>query len=747
MRLIGKEDCLMNKRISRDLKQNFLQYFSYVLLISLSIMVVVGFNKSMDGYTNSVNQLYVDYRVQDGFFQVRDVLSEEQIANIEAMDIVLEDERFLDVNMDDGSTIRVFPQRENIDSFAIFEGRNIEADGEILLDSKYAGENGIEIGGEIEVEGEIYVVVGLGITPDYVYTLKNSGDMMNSPSKFGIACVSSGFFEEEKGTYCYSYGFLTNGGSLNDLKKYLIDNTILLDWILKSNNARIQMVYDDVKGPKVMASILGFLLLIVIVFVIATSVKNKLDDEKQTIGILYAQGVRKGKIIRHYLAIPCILALIGSVIGFLLSFPVAKLLLNLKAAEYTLPNIEMILSPYLIFISLILPTLLTIVISYLVLNKQMAKPVLQLIRDLEDNTFKKSTTKEKRRFLMRFRIRELSRDVVSVLLLLVGVLICSLVMITAFYLRDSATHYIDNIEENLKYDYIYTLKYQPIQKLNLNDDSEIMVISTFLYDDNGSEREFMVQGINANSKFYDMSKINVMQEDEIIISSCVAQKYGYEVNDSITLKEKLSNKKHHFKIIDIYNFDFSQICFTSQENINNLLNVNKEYYNGIIASEKENLDDDYIYSISTKSETVSYANNLIAKIKVISSLILVVSVILLISIIFLMLKMVIEKNKTNIALVKIFGYTRKEIKKLYTSGNIIIVIAGFLLANPLAYMIAKKFYIGIFATSQQFFVPYINFYDRWIGLTVAMIGYGISIFLLNETILKVKFSEVLKSRE
>jgi putative ABC transport system permease protein len=348
---------------------------------------------------------------------------------------------------------------------------------------------------------------------------------------------------------------------------------------------------------------------------------------------------------------------------------------------------------------------------------------------------------------MRFRIRELSRDVVSVLLLLVGVLICSLVMITAFYLRDSATHYIDNIEENLKYDYIYTLKYQPIQKLNLNDDSEIMVISTFLYDDNGSEREFMVQGINANSKFYDMSKINVMQEDEIIISSCVAQKYGYEVNDSITLKEKLSNKKHHFKIIDIYNFDFSQICFTSQENINNLLNVNKEYYNGIIASEKENLDDDYIYSISTKSETVSYANNLIAKIKVMSSLILVVSVILLISIIFLMLKMVIEKNKTNIALVKIFGYTRKEIKKLYTSGNIIIVIAGFLLANPLAYMIAKKFYIGIFATSQQFFVPYINFYDRWIGLTVAMIGYGISIFLLNETILKVKFSEVLKSRE
>ena len=200
-------------------------------------------------------------------------------------------------------------------------------------------------------------------------------------------------------------------------------------------------------------------------------------------------------------------------------------------------------------------------------------------------------------------------------------------------------------------------------------------------------------------------------------------------------------------MLKIYNFDFSQICFTSQENINNLLNVNKEYYNGIIASEKENLDDDYIYSISTKSETVSYANNLIAKIKVMSSLILVVSVILLISIIFLMLKMVIEKNKTNIALVKIFGYTRKEIKKLYTSGNIIIVIAGFLLANPLAYMIAKKFYIGIFATSQQFFVPYINFYDRWIGLTVAMIGYGISIFLLNETILKVKFSEVLKSRE
>lgn len=66
---------ILNRRIKRDIKSNLLKNIGFVLLIIVSVMIIIGFNRSMDGYIITVNKLYQDYQVEDGQFKVEGELS------------------------------------------------------------------------------------------------------------------------------------------------------------------------------------------------------------------------------------------------------------------------------------------------------------------------------------------------------------------------------------------------------------------------------------------------------------------------------------------------------------------------------------------------------------------------------------------------------------------------------------------------------------------------------------------------
>ena len=123
------------------------------------------------------------------------------------------------------------------------------------------------------------------------------------------------------------------------------------------------------------------------------------------------------------------------------------------------------------------------------------------------------------------------------------------------------------------------------------------------------------------------------------------------------------------------------------------------------------------------------------------------STIIFVVVMYLMLSVMVENSSYDIALMKIFGYTRGEIRKLYVNGNFYIVAVGTLIVLPLAKVIIDGLYpyfISNVSCAMDLSMPfavYLVMYGVIIGL------YLVITFFLNRKLDRVSMEQVLKNRE
>jgi putative ABC transport system permease protein len=116
-------------------------------------------------------------------------------------------------------------------------------------------------------------------------------------------------------------------------------------------------------------------------------------------------------------------------------------------------------------------------------------------------------------------------------------------------------------------------------------------------------------------------------------------------------------------------------------------------------------------------------------------------------VLYLMMKVMIDRSAQNISLIKVFGYRRKEIRKLYLDGNFYIIALGTLIVLPLSKVIMNKifpFMISNVSCGLNVKTPYM-FYIVTYFVILALY------FLINSFLVRRldKFSpaEILKNRE
>lgn len=123
------------------------------------------------------------------------------------------------------------------------------------------------------------------------------------------------------------------------------------------------------------------------------------------------------------------------------------------------------------------------------------------------------------------------------------------------------------------------------------------------------------------------------------------------------------------------------------------------------------------------------------------------SALLFLVVMYLMLKVMIDRCAVSISMMKIFGYRKKEIRKLYLNGNLIIVAASAAAGIPLSKKLCDAAYpylvsnvaVGLNLT-----------FDWWMyaGLFAAiLILYLISTPLLMRRVNGILPAEALKNRE
>jgi len=178
-----------------------------------------------------------------------------------------------------------------------------------------------------------------------------------------------------------------------------------------------------------------------------------------------------------------------------------------------------------------------------------------------------------------------------------------------------------------------------------------------------------------------------------------------------------------------------------------LFDREEDYYNVVFADEALSIDSGRLYATTSK-ESVAEASEIFVEmmwpmIIMMSSM----SAIIFMVVMYLMMKVMVDRAAFPIALMKVFGYRKKEVKKLYLDGNFFVVAVGALICLPLSKMVMDGIY-PYFVSNVGIGMDLAFSWQMYAGIYGAIILlYLVINWLLVGRFKKVNLAEVLKNRE
>lgn len=519
----------------------------------------------------------------------------------------------------------------------------------------------------------------------------------------------------------------------------------LMTFVKAGDNARIQAASGDQELYRSVGTIAGCIILVLISYVLSVFVVHSIDRESSVIGALYALGVKKRDLMNHYVMLPTVIAAVSGVIGTLIGYSKVGVRVQMQDCYnyYSLPDLNVIIMPYLLIYGVIAPPLICWIVTSLVINKRLSKPVLTLIKN-EQKVSKGNDFKLKHmKFMRLFKLRQIIRERRTAFTVVFGMFVSLLIAIMAMEIFVYCDTVRIQYPQDTKYEYMYTYKYPSEEVPEGGYKAYAKTMKKAIY---GYTFDVTVLGITEDNPFFDVDLKDT--SSQVVISSAIAYKYGLKVGDVITLKDEEADKLYAFEIYDITQYSPSFMVFMPYDKALELFGEPDDYYNVVFSDHDLEIESGRLYSTITKTDVEKAAGIFVNQMQGMIITLGTVSVIIFAIVLYLMMKVMIDRSAFSISLIKIFGYRDKELKKMYLDGNFYVIAIGALLSVPLGKIIMDAIYGPAFTPNVACGVD--KSFSVWIYLGIfalVFILYFIINHLLVRRIRKMIPAEVLKNRE
>ena len=216
---------ILHRRIIRELRQGWVKYGAMIFLLVLSLSLVISLAGSADTVVNTMESTFQNSQVEDGEFQVHVSLNNDQITDLKNLGAKIEEKFYFDVQSEQGASLRIFKNRDDINQIKLDEGSLPESDNEIVLEKHFANNFALSVGDNFVLAGNTYHISGIGSVPDYSNLVKNVSDVLADTNKFSVCFVSTNKFHEltkENETVEYEYAYILDNGCTQDqVKNYI----------------------------------------------------------------------------------------------------------------------------------------------------------------------------------------------------------------------------------------------------------------------------------------------------------------------------------------------------------------------------------------------------------------------------------------------------------------------------------------------------------------------------------------------
>lgn len=784
----------LNKRLPREFRKDFGKYLVIFLLLVITIGFVSGFLVADGSMIKAYNEGIDKYNTENGHFRTSEKMNDAQIQSIEENGIRIYDNFYLEQDLTNDSTMRIFESRDQVNLACLMEGEFPKAANEIAIDRMYADNNKISIGDTLKSGTQSWKVTGFIALPDYSCLFQNNNDSMFDSVKFGIGVVTSEAFESLDSPlvkYCYAWKYNDEPTTekeekevSDDLMKAINKEVSLEEFVPRYLNQAITFTRDDMGSDRAMMIVFLYIVIAIMAFVFGITISNTIAKESNVIGTLLASGYTRNELIHHYMAMPILVTLIGALIGNILGYTIMKdICAGMYYGSYSLPTYVTVWNAEAFLLTTIIPILLMLLVNYTVLHRKLSlSPLKFLRRDLKRRQQKHTLSLSKRiPFFSRFRLRVIFQNVSNYLLLFLGILFANLLLMFGLLFPAVLDHYQTVLKDNLLCNYQYILQI-PINAMDEDHKLESLVNMIYFQhevetdnpdaekfsayslkttDKEYKEEEILLYGLVDNSRYLpidfqetvsdkDVSKKEVASDaTPAYISSAYADKYFLDIGDEITLKEAYEDDTYTFSIEGIYDYEGGLTVFLPQNTLNELFDLGSDYFSGYLSdSEITDINQKYIGSMIDLDSLSKISRQLNVSMGSMMYLLDGFSIVLFMILIYLLSKIIIEKNAQSISMTKILGYSDREISSLYLLSTTIMVVIFLLLSFPIETVLMKALFRGIMISSISGWIPL--YIDPVLYVKMFLLGFGTYLLVAlieYRRIKKVPMDQALKNIE
>ena len=756
----------LNKRFLRELKGELAKYIVIFVFMTAVIGLISGFLIADGSMYDTYNKSFEKYNIEDGNFELYSKADESVIDKLEKENVTIYENFYKEEivvrhnniknDEDSQSTLRFYVNREEVDKVDLMEGSLPEDINEIAIDRMYAENNDIKVQDTLTVGSRILKVTGLVALSDYSSLFSDNSDTMFDSLKFGVGVVSQKCFDAYDDTHIhYVYSWLYDNKPedakeaklmADDFVKTISANAILVNYIPQYINQAIHFTGDDIGSDRSMMIVLLYVLIVIMAFVFAVTTNNTIVKEANVIGTLRASGYTRGELLRHYILLPIIVTIFGALVGNILGYTVFKdIFVATYYGSYSLPTYHTLWNADAFLLTTVVPVIIMLVINIVIIGCRLKlSPLKFLRRDLSGKQKKKAMRLPAFRFFNRFRLRIIIQNMPNYITLFIGILFANVLLLFGIMLGPMLTHYQNEITDKLIAKHQYVLK--TLVDVDDNAAEKYCVKTLATIEGRLKSEDVLVYGVKDNSIYADINTAS-LKDNEVYITNGYADKFRIKKGDKITLKEKYDDNEYEFTVKDMYDYPSSFAIFMSDAAFKNVFDKSEDYYSGYFSDNILDIDEKYVATQITLDDLTKVSRQLDRSMGETFNLVKIFAVVLFAVLMFLLTKLIVEKNTTSISMVKILGYSNREISRLYVTSTTIVVVLSVALSIGLS-VIIMNYLFRVFMEEMSgwiscYYAPHIFPVMFILNITV----YAVISFFMMAKIKNIPMYEALKTVE
>lgn len=637
-------------------------------------------------------------------------------------------------------------QRANL-SF-LEAGRKPVRDDEAAISRVYAAKNGIGIGDTFEMKGTRYRVTGFVLFPDYTLPTFDNSFKIDTGLQVLVLLTNRAYDAVDADESFRLAGLDAPGTRISSA--FDSDRLPFVTQIIPTiQNMRSGAIYEELTQGRTMSLGLSVFIAAIAVIIVSIMMSNLLAAERGQIGILKALGYRRTEVAVPYFASIVVLALVMLIVGYVLGTVSAEPLKQMYLDFYLLPQIEIAQTPTVFVTAIFVPLLFFGASSGAVIYRTLGERPLDLLRPHESTSLNRLTTWVSRllrgaRGRTKFKYLHAVRSTSSFVVFFVGIVFSTLLILFALMMNGMVDEM--TIGPLAERGYEYEAVVDPAKRApDLRPGDEKYLSYPYAYLGDKVVTLHGLQPDNALFRLHDAAgrDITGLIRDDVVVSESLSRKLDVRAGEAIRVR--VNDRYHDLVVAAVAHEYTADTVYLDIEALSLILTDGEtsDLYSGIYSVEEPPAR--FYRAVISKQGLIDQARAMATYSAAMVNFMVVAAAAIAASILFVLTAFAVEKNYYSIALLKVLGYSRREVNSMILNSYFVYSLFAYALSVPIA-VVTLDALMQVFLQGFGLVIPLeFDVLDVARGLVVLVVIFLIGTWASRRRIGRIPLQEVLKT--